>query len=471
MSDERRLPVPRRRARPDGATTGADDHLRDLIEQVLFTAPGERVMRPDFGSGLLGLVFEPGGPELVATTQHLVQGALQQELGHLIAVESVEVAQDDGRVHGRRSVRRAAHAGARRRRVLEERRREVRAAATSGGCAAVKEAGVLNGIEYVEVSDSEAPTPALRQRTLFVRLLQPARGLDAGGERRHRRRRADPRRVERRLRRLPAAEVPALVAGLDDPATVLLVRTDSTGDFSTYTLRLVAGAGERAAARRLRPAARRRSSSRSRSSARPTSTARPTATAPPETGRAPAIDYLAKDYDSLPPADARPAQPRSRRSGRSGRRPTLGDRARRAARLRRRRAVVPAGRGRDRGVPRARRGGGRRSGATRGSSTTSSTRARTRACGCASSPSGEGVALDRGTQLLTRVAGRAAGDRARTAGAPRGARGRRRDVRDGRRRAARTRRTNASTSGRGVTPAAASRAARPRRRSSAIIRS
>jgi phage baseplate assembly protein W len=78
------------------AATGPDDHVRDLIEQVLFTAPGERVMRPEFGSGLLTLVFEPGGPELVATTQHLVQGALQQELGHLIAVESVEVSQDEG---------------------------------------------------------------------------------------------------------------------------------------------------------------------------------------------------------------------------------------------------------------------------------------------------------------------------------------------------------------------------------------
>jgi phage baseplate assembly protein W len=78
------------------ATTDADDHLRDLIEQVLFTAPGERVMRPDFGSGLLGLVFEPGGPELVATTQHLVQGALQQELGSLIAVDAVDVSQVEG---------------------------------------------------------------------------------------------------------------------------------------------------------------------------------------------------------------------------------------------------------------------------------------------------------------------------------------------------------------------------------------
>lgn len=81
-----------------GRTARTDDreHLRDLIEQVLFTAPGERVMRPDFGSGLLGLVFEPGGPELVTTTQYLVQGALQQELGHLIAVESVEVSHEGG---------------------------------------------------------------------------------------------------------------------------------------------------------------------------------------------------------------------------------------------------------------------------------------------------------------------------------------------------------------------------------------
>jgi uncharacterized protein len=78
------------------AVTDPDDHLRDLIEQVLFTAPGERVMRPDFGSGLLGLVFEPGGTELAATTQHLVQGSLQQELGHLISVESVEVEQLEG---------------------------------------------------------------------------------------------------------------------------------------------------------------------------------------------------------------------------------------------------------------------------------------------------------------------------------------------------------------------------------------
>jgi phage baseplate assembly protein W len=77
------------------AATGRGDHIRDLIEQVLFTAPGERVMRPDFGSGLLALVFEPNSSTLAATTQMLVQSALQQHLSHLIAVQAVQVVHDD----------------------------------------------------------------------------------------------------------------------------------------------------------------------------------------------------------------------------------------------------------------------------------------------------------------------------------------------------------------------------------------
>ena len=73
------------------AATSAADHVRDLIEQVLFTAPGERVMRPTFGSGLLALVFEPNSVQLAATTQYLAQASLQQHLSHLIAVQSVTV--------------------------------------------------------------------------------------------------------------------------------------------------------------------------------------------------------------------------------------------------------------------------------------------------------------------------------------------------------------------------------------------
>jgi phage baseplate assembly protein W len=77
------------------ATTDRPDHIRDLIEQVLFTAQGERVMRPDFGAGLLALVFEPNSVTLAATTQMLAQAALHQHLAHLIAVNSVEVINDD----------------------------------------------------------------------------------------------------------------------------------------------------------------------------------------------------------------------------------------------------------------------------------------------------------------------------------------------------------------------------------------
>lgn len=77
------------------AQTIEDNHIRDLIEQVLFTAPGERVNRPTFGSGLLQMVFTANSDELATATQFLVQGALQQWLGDLIQVEAVAVNSDD----------------------------------------------------------------------------------------------------------------------------------------------------------------------------------------------------------------------------------------------------------------------------------------------------------------------------------------------------------------------------------------
>jgi len=73
------------------AETDENDHIRDMIEQVLFTSPGERINRPTFGCGLLQLVFSPNHVELAATTQFLVQSSLQQWLGDLIQVEAVEV--------------------------------------------------------------------------------------------------------------------------------------------------------------------------------------------------------------------------------------------------------------------------------------------------------------------------------------------------------------------------------------------
>jgi phage baseplate assembly protein W len=83
-----------------GRTAQADDdkHIRDLIEQVLFTSPGERVNRPDFGCGLMQLVFAPNSSELATATQYLVQGSLQRWLGELIQIQSVDVASNDSTV-------------------------------------------------------------------------------------------------------------------------------------------------------------------------------------------------------------------------------------------------------------------------------------------------------------------------------------------------------------------------------------
>jgi uncharacterized protein len=81
------------------AAPGTDNHIRDMIEQVLFTSPGERVNRPTFGCGLIQLVFAPNGPELAAATQFLVQGSLQQWLGNVIQVDAVEIGSQDSTIY------------------------------------------------------------------------------------------------------------------------------------------------------------------------------------------------------------------------------------------------------------------------------------------------------------------------------------------------------------------------------------
>lgn len=77
------------------ALTGYNDHIRDMIEQFLFTNPGERVNRPDFGSGLLQMVFAPNSPELAAALQHTIQAGIQRWLGDLIEVRKLDVTSQD----------------------------------------------------------------------------------------------------------------------------------------------------------------------------------------------------------------------------------------------------------------------------------------------------------------------------------------------------------------------------------------
>src|SRR5262245_20290034 len=90
------------------AITDADDHVRDMIKQVLFTNPGERVNRPDFGCGLKSLLFMPNSEILAAATQTMVKSSLQRWLELEIQVEQVEVRVNDARlevtvVYSRRS--------------------------------------------------------------------------------------------------------------------------------------------------------------------------------------------------------------------------------------------------------------------------------------------------------------------------------------------------------------------------------
>jgi phage baseplate assembly protein W len=77
------------------APTTDDDHIRDMIEELLFTNPGERVNRPDFGSGLLQMVFAPNSPELGAALQFTMQAALQRYLGDLIDLQTLDVTVQD----------------------------------------------------------------------------------------------------------------------------------------------------------------------------------------------------------------------------------------------------------------------------------------------------------------------------------------------------------------------------------------
>jgi uncharacterized protein len=71
------------------AEAATADYVTQLVEQVLFTSPGERVNLPDFGSGLLQLPFAPNSMEMAAATQFAVQGALQKWLSSYVKVQSV----------------------------------------------------------------------------------------------------------------------------------------------------------------------------------------------------------------------------------------------------------------------------------------------------------------------------------------------------------------------------------------------
>jgi len=77
------------------AAANESQHIRQMLEQLIFTSPGERVNRPTFGSGILQLIFAPNSPELAATVQFTMEAAIQQWLGDIIELENLEVVSTD----------------------------------------------------------------------------------------------------------------------------------------------------------------------------------------------------------------------------------------------------------------------------------------------------------------------------------------------------------------------------------------
>jgi phage baseplate assembly protein W len=80
------------------ARTDDDNHVRDMLEQLLFTNPGERVNRPEFGSGLQQLVFAPNSPELAAALQFTLQAAIDRWLGDVVDIRELTVTSDDAKL-------------------------------------------------------------------------------------------------------------------------------------------------------------------------------------------------------------------------------------------------------------------------------------------------------------------------------------------------------------------------------------
>lgn len=169
---------------------------------------------------------------------------------------------------------------------------------------AVKRAGLLDGIEYLEVRDTDENNLArkgLRQRTLYVRLLVPVPGtlgpanvVVDGGER------IGSVGVEwaTAATAVPAAEAAFLLDGLDEPDHVFVVRTTERGDFSRYRFALVAGPGSTAPPPNFDPQLAEVAFS-FKVECPSDFDCKAECTCPPGVHHAPPIDYLAKDYQGF----------------------------------------------------------------------------------------------------------------------------------------------------------------------------
>lgn len=80
LHDPKYLSFPFRVSRGEPNTSGRERHVREQIEQVLFTNPKERVFRPDFGAGVKQLIFEPNNIALRENLRQRLFSSLSEAL-------------------------------------------------------------------------------------------------------------------------------------------------------------------------------------------------------------------------------------------------------------------------------------------------------------------------------------------------------------------------------------------------------
>ena len=71
------------------------DHIEQMIEQILFTRPGERVNLPEFGCGVQSLVFGSTSPELAVAVRSRIEASIQKWLPGVVQVEAVDISHTD----------------------------------------------------------------------------------------------------------------------------------------------------------------------------------------------------------------------------------------------------------------------------------------------------------------------------------------------------------------------------------------
>ena len=91
LIDPAYLSFPLRIGARGAATSGRRDHVRQQIEQVLFTDPGERVYRPEFGAGIRALIFEPNGSVLADILRKRLTDSLADALQGEVDPKTLQV--------------------------------------------------------------------------------------------------------------------------------------------------------------------------------------------------------------------------------------------------------------------------------------------------------------------------------------------------------------------------------------------